>query len=395
MQFATTSEAQQMIGGPRKTRRGSCLALCGAALMGALGAACTTEEPKPPEEPRPRPVKYVEVVAQGGTRTRTFTGFAKADVRAEFAFRVSGTVQRVHVDEGDIVAEGDLIAEIDPVDFEIQLREIEASLAEANAQVVLADSEFQRTQRLYERDNVSQGEFDSALAKRDSAQARVESVEQKRRQAGQQIEYTRLRAPVRCGIVAVKAEEGESVQAGAAVVEVITGAKPQVEVAVPEMLITEISQGQSARVRFSAVPRRAFLGRVKTMGVVPAEGVTTYPVTIELSRSWEQLTGRSGVAPIRPGMAVEAQMQFGSGAGRVRHVVPANTVLADGEGKFVYVVEAGGDGVGAAQRRSVETGRLVAAGIEVITGLADGDKVITAGLNQIQDGRLVRLLAQN
>lgn len=392
MQFATSGEGQPMIEDSSRLRR--CSWLAPYVLIGTLGTACTTEEPRPPEEPLPRPVKYVEVIAQDGTRTRTFTGFAKADVRAEFAFRVSGTVQRVHVDEGEIVDEGDLIAEIDPVDFEIQLREIEAALAEAQAVAVLADSNFQRIQRLYERDNASQGEFDSALAERDSAEARVKSVEQKLQQARQRIEYTRLRAPVGCGIVEVKVEAGESVQAGAAVVEVITGAKPQVEIAVPEMLIAEISPGKSARVRFSAVPQRVFLGRVKTVGVVPAEGVTTYPVTIELSRSWKQLTGRSVVAPIRPGMAVEAQMEFGSG-GQVRHIVPANAVLIDSKGKFVYVVEAGDDGIGAARRRSVETGQLVAAGIEVIAGLADGDKVITAGLNRIQDGSPVRLLAQN
>jgi RND family efflux transporter MFP subunit len=383
-----------MIGYLWKAERCSWLALCGVALISVFGAACSTEEATPPQAPQPRLVKFVEVVAQGGTRTRTFTGFSKADIRAEFAFRVSGTVQRVYVRQGDVIGEDDLIAEIDPVDFEIRVREIEASLAEAKAQAVLTDSDFQRIQRLYERDNVSQGEFESVLAKRESAHARVGSVEQKLEQARRQIEYTRLRAPVRCAIVEVKAEEGESVQAGAPVVEVVTGRNPQVEIAVPEMLIAEISQGAPARVRFSAVPGRTFLGRVTTVGIVPAEGVTTYPVTIELNRSWEQLTGRSGVNPIRPGMAVEAQMEFGAGAARA-HVVPANAVLVDGDGRFVYVVEAGGDGVGAARRRSVETGQLVAGGIEVLAGLADGDKVITAGLNQINDEQQVRLLAQD
>ncbi|MDE0626528.1 MAG: efflux RND transporter periplasmic adaptor subunit [Bryobacterales bacterium] len=395
MQFATTREAREATGGLGGAGRCSALALCGGAVLAALGAACAPEEPKPPQEPQPRPVKHIEVIAQGGVRTRTFTGFAKADVRAEFGFRVSGTVRRVHVDEGDLAAEGDLIAELDPVDFEIRLREGEASLTEAKAQAVLADSEFRRAQQLYERDNVSQGEFDSALAKRESAQTRVQSVEQQLQHAKQQVKYTQLRVPTGCRIVAVKVEEGESVQAGAPVVEIVTGENPQVEIAVPELVIADISPGKLARVRFSAVARRNFLGRVKTVGVVPAQGLTTYPVTIELDQSWEQLVGRSGLIPIRPGMAVETQMQFGSDGDHMRHVVPSNAVLADGGGKFVYVVAAGDTGAGTARRRSVETGRLVAEGIEVIQGLVDGDKVITAGLNQIRDGQPVRLLAQN
>ena len=395
MQLATTSDACRLTASPRQIRPCSAPALCGAVLIGALGAACSTEEPRPPEEPQPRPVKHVEVVAQGGARTRTFTGFAKADVRAEFGFRVAGTVQRIHVDEGDVAAEGDLIAELDPVDFEISLREGEASLTEAKAQAVLADSDFRRAQQLFERDNISQGEFDSALAKRESAQTRVESVEQQLRQATQQVAYTQLRAPTGCNIVEVRVEEGESVQAGAPVVEIITGEMPQVEIAVPEMVIADISQGEPARVRFLAVAQRMFPGRVKTVGVVPAEGLTTYPVTIELEQSWEQLVGRSGLSPIRPGMAIEAQMQFGSDDDPMRHVVPSNAVLADGGGKFVYVFAVGETSTGTAQRREVETGRLLAEGIEVIQGLVDGDKVITAGLNQIREGQPVRLLVQD
>lgn len=368
------------------------MALGGAVLINALGAACTAEESQRQEEPPPRAVKYVEVVARSSTRTHTFTGFAKADTRAEYAFRVSGTVQKVHVDQGEIVEEGDLIAEIDPVDLQIQLRETEASLAEAKAQSLLADSDFQRIQRLYEKDNVSQGEFESALAKRESALARVASVEQKLQHAQRQIDRTRLRAPIRCAIVAVKVEEGESVQVGAPVVEVITGSKSQVEIAVPERLIAQVSPGASARVRFLAVPGRVFLGRVATVGIVPGEGVTNYPATIELNRSWNELARGRGGVPIRPGMAVEAQMEFGAGGRQSYHAVPLNAVVADGDGRFVYVVETEREGFGSARRRKIETGRLVPAGIEVLAGLADGDQVITAGLNRIQEGQRVRLL---
>lgn len=284
---------------------------------------------------------------------------------------------------------------MDPTDFEIQVREIEAGLAEAKAQEMLAHSNFQRTQRLYEKDNASRGDFDSALAKLESARAGVQSVEQKLRQARRQIEYTRLRAPVRSAIVEVKSEEGEIVQAGATIVEVVSGDSPQVEIAVPEVAIADIRQGASARIRFSTLPERTFFGQVTTMGVVPGEGVTTYPVTIELNRSWVQLAGRSGAVPLRPGMAAEAEMQFGSAGGSARHVVPANAVTADRQGKFVYVAESGGGQIVIAAKRPVETGRLVPAGIEVTSGLADGDKVITAGLNQIKNGQPVRLLAQD
>ena len=380
----------------RRKRRLMAARLCRAGLAVGLAWSCATEEPAPPSEPPARPVKYVEVSASSGLRMRTFPGFAKTDVRAELAFRVSGTIQQVHVDEGAVVEEGDVIADLDPVDFEIALREIEASAAEARAQSALADSEYRRVQQLYERDTVSRGEFESAVARRESARARADAVRQKLQQARQRIDYTRLHAPTACGIARVMAEEGESVQAGVAVVEILTGERPEVEVAVPDILITEVVPGKRASVRFLSLPDHSFGGRVKTVGIVPAEGVITYPVTIELDRLWEDLIEPGGWSVrVLPGMAVEALIEFGSEHERPRYVVPTNAVLANGQSNHVYVVEAAPQGAATARRRSVEVGQLVSGGIEILAGLSDGDRVITAGLNRIQDGRPVRLLPSN
>lgn len=364
-----------------------------APLCALLAVTSCAGSAPPAEEPQPRPVKYVEVVAREGARTRTLPGFAKVRIRSELGFRVAGTVQRVHVEQGDPFEEGDLIAEMDPADFDIQVREIEASLAEAKAGRALADTEFLRLRRLYENGNVPQGDFDAALARQESARAGADAVEHRLERARRQSEYTRLRAPFAGVVATVRIREGESVQAGTPVVEVLTGEKPQVEVAVSETAIVDVRIGAPARVRLSAFPERTFPGRVTMLGVVPSEGVATYPVTIELEQSWEELAGPSGYPLLRPGMAVEAEMQFG-GEGGAAYVVPAVAVAADREGTFVYVVESSGGGVGTAVRRAVETGRLAAAGLEVVSGLGAGDKVVTAGVNRIADGQPVRLIAE-
>ncbi len=367
---------------------------CGLLALGLAALACRAESPATQEAP-PRPVKYLQVESVEQGRDRTFTGFSKADIRLQIGFRISGTVERIHVEQGDVLDVGDLVAEIDPIDFEIQVREIEAGLAEARAQSVLADSEFQRIQRLYERDNASQGDFESSLAQRDSAQARVDSVRQQLEKAKRQVGYTRLTAPYRCSVVEVLVEEGEAVQAGAAVIDVVSGGKPQVEVSVPEGLIAQLRKGDSTRVYFSTLPDRLFHGRVTSIGLVPSEGLTTYPVTITLNETWEQLSGGSGPPPIRPGMAVEARMRFGSGNDAPKHVVPAHAVLDDREGRYVFVVRQGSGRSWVVERQAVRTGQLVADGLEVLQGLSNGDRVVTAGLNQIQEGQEVRLLAQN
>ena len=346
-------------------------------------------------EARPLPVKVVEVSARGGARVHRFTGVSKTERSAGLAFRVGGRVSKVHVEQGDIVKEGVLIAELDPVDLEIQLREIEASLSEARAQEVLATSEFRRIQGLYETDSVSQGDFESALAQRESARSRVESARQRLELSKLKVDYATLRAPVAGAIAEVKAEEGETLQAGSPVVEMLTGRFPQVEIGVPENLIAHVWGGNNASVTFSAIPGRTFAGRVRTVGIVPSQGVATYPVTIELQRTWTVEPGESKDVVIAPGMTVEAQMEFpAADDGPAGFVVPLSAISSDREGTFAYTVDFGGGEVGSARRRAVETGRLVAGGIEVLDGLSGGDKVITAGVSRVRDGQKVRRFSQ-
>lgn len=373
----------------RRTSRGLTLGLC--ALIPTLVAACEREMEHAPQ-PQLRPVKYLEVFARGAERKRSFTGLSKADVRSDISFRVAGTIERVHVQEGDVLQLGDLIAEVDPTDFEIQIRETEASLADARAQAALTRSEFQRIQRLFERNNVSQGDFESALARRESAEAHVDAVEQQLEKVRRQLSYTTLTAPMGGGVVEVVVAEGEAIQAGDPVVNLLSGGHPQVEIAVPENLIAEVRRGAPAQVSFVAVPGQVFPGQVATVGIVPSEGLTTYPITITLNQTWLELVEGADDAPIRPGMAVEAQLSFGSADTRPRYIVPAAAVLEDRAGRFVYVVKPHEEGQGLIERREVEVGQLEEDGLQVFSGLDDGEKVVIAGLNQIQDGQLVRLL---
>ena len=371
----------------RRTSRGLTLGLC--ALIPTLVAACEREMEHAPQ-PQLRPVKYLEVFARGAERKRSFTGLSKADVRSDISFRVAGTIERVHVQEGDVLQLGDPIAEVDPTDFEIQIRETEASLADARAQAALTRSEFQRIQRLFERNNVSQGDFESALARRESAEAHVDAVEQQLEKVRRQLSYTTLTAPMGGGVVEVVVAEGEAIQAGDPVVNLLSGGNPQVEIAMPENLIAEVRRGAPAQVSFVAVPGQVFPGQVTTVGIVPSEGLTTYPITITLNQTWLELAEYD--SPVRPGMAVEAQLSFGSTDSRPRYIVPAAAVLEDRSGRFVYVVKPHGEGQGLIERREVESGQLEEDGLQVFSGLDDGEKVVIAGLNQIQDGQLVRLL---
>ena len=126
----------------------------------------------PPEESEPliRPVRYERVVAGGNRERRIFSGVTRAALEADLSFKVPGNVTKIAVDVGDSVTKGQVVARLDPTDYEVALRQAEAGLERARAQLRNARSSFERTRELYENRNVSKSELDNARANDESAE---------------------------------------------------------------------------------------------------------------------------------------------------------------------------------------------------------------------------------
>ena len=279
-------------------------AVCAALVL--LGHACS--EP-PPVEPVVRPVRHVTARATGGQRTRTFSGVARAGVESSLSFRVAGTIARLDVEVGDRVRAGAPIADLDPVDYELQVREAEASLRQAEARAGNAEADLRRVRSLYENDNAARTDLDAATAAADSAAAQVESVAQRLDMARRQVDYTRLNAPVAGAIADVRAEVNENVSPGQPVVVLASGSAPEVGFGVPEALIRQIREGMPVAVGFDAIPGERFEGVVTEVGVTTTAAGTTFPVTVRLG---------SDASDIRAGMAAVVDIVFGDedGGGR-------------------------------------------------------------------------------
>lgn len=351
-----------------------------------LAAGCAPEAVEPPPQ-LPRPVRYSSVESVGGARTRVFSGAAVAAVETRLSFKVSGTIERLTVDLGDYVRKGALISELDSTDYQIQVEQAQASLAQADAQLKNYEADFRRIRGLYERDNASQDDYDAARAGVESARANMRSIEKQIEQARLQVSYCKLYAPVAGQVAGVDAEVNENVSSGRAIVMLNAAATPEVEIGIPELLIGEINRGSSVqKITFTALPDREASGVVSEIAPTAAEGMTTYPVRIRLT---------SGAQGVRPGMAAEVEVRVSSGNGRARLVVPPHAVGEDRQGRFVWIVQPVGEGEATVARRTVDTGDLVAAGqasaLEVLSGLEEGEIVVTAGVNVLEDGQRVRI----
>ncbi len=354
-----------------------------AALAGALLFSCG--EDKEPPAPLIRPVRYVQVFATGGGRERTFSGISKAALESKLSFKVAGTISRVGVKVGDRVKAGEMIAELDPKDYELKVQEAEASRQRAEAQARNAEASYSRVRALYENHNASKNDLDAARAGAESASAQVKSAQKRLELTTLQLGYARLTSPVEGSIASVNVEENENVTTGQPIALITSGSQLEVEVAIPEMLIARIQEGDPVSIGFDAIPKESFSGTVTEVGVASVGMATTYPVVVTLNRYHPDC---------RPGMATEVRFVFGSRSGKPRIIVPAVSVGEDRDGKYVYTVDREEEGFGTTRRRNVMIGELTEAGLEIHSGVDDGALVVTAGVTRIRDGQRVRLLAQ-
>ncbi len=359
-------------------RRVGCwwLALCTAVGLFSCNRESTSDKALV------RPVRYQKVVSIERVRTRSFSGSAQATVQSKLSFKVAGTVLRLPVDVGDTVTEGQLIAELESEDYQLQVAQADAALKAAEAQERHANAEYTRVQQLYENDNASKSALDAARSASEAATEQVKAMGKQLELARRQLAYTRLKAPSDGAIVIVLTEVGENVGAGMPVVLLSAGLETEVKLAVPENVIASIQEGMRAEVSFSALPGKRFSAVVTEVGVAVTGAMSTYPVTVRLEET---------DPAIRPGMAAEVMFEFGTRDGGKRIFLLPAAVGEDRQGRYVFILERTGHGLAKAVRRPVIVGEMTNSGLEILEGVADGDLVVTAGVSRIEDGQIVRV----
>ena len=153
--------------------------------------------------------------------------------------------------------------------------------------------------------------------------------------------------------------------------------------AIPGILIAQIGDGDSVTVTLDALPGVTLDAVVTEVGVAATGTATTFPVTVRLTRPSRD---------VRSGMAANVAFRFE--AGHREHIhVPSHAVGDDRDGKFVFVLEpADEDGVGVVRRTPVAVGEFTREGLEILSGLSEGQRVVTAGVRRLTDGQRVKLM---
>lgn len=354
------------------------------AFITILWTACGQKEETPPREVV-RPVKVITVTSSGDAFTRRLPGTVRAAQRVDLAFQVGGPLIKLPVEEGQNVKKGQLLARIDPRDFEVNLRNAEGQLSKAKAALQRAQSEYNRIVRIREKDPgaASVSMVDRRRADLEQAGADVESIQATVDAAKDKLNYTYLRAPF-SGVIATRyVDNFQEVRAKQPIVTLDDLSHVEILVDVPEIAMATIRKGPvNVVAEFSSAPGKRYPVNLKEYSTRADPKTQTYRVVLTMPAPDDM--------SVLPGMTatVEGTRPNQRKTGD-RFVIPATAVFADEAGEsHVWVYDKETETV---RRRKVDTGDLTGtASIEIVEGLAAGEMIAVSGVSMLREGMKVK-----
>ena len=362
--------------------RNFCLTLIATLFLMVL-TGCA-EEPRP--EAPPKKVKAIKLGDISDMVERSFPGRARAAQQSNLSFRVSGPLVEFPINVGDEVSRGDLLARIDPTDFESRVASVKGQLKSAVAARDLAEAEFNRAADIKRKnaDLISDSEYDQRLGRRDTARAQVIALESALKLAEDDLSYTYLLAPYEGVVAATYVENFENVLAKRPIARLLNTDAIEVVIDVPERQIGYLPYLVSANVTFDALPGLELKASVKEVGSEASTVTRTYPVTLIMDQPED--------ADLRPGMAASARLvgRLPEKAREIGMSIPATALFNKGtDGTYVYVVD---EASMTLVQKPVEVSLLSDTGVLVRSGLTTGEWLVIAGVHSVSEGQKVRIL---
>ena len=360
-------------------------------LTATLLALVACGEKEVVEKDTVRPIKAIKVGSEEPFGGRWFPGKATATQEANLSFRVPGTVQRIPVDIGAEVKQGDLLARLDPQDYQVALNNAEAQLLKASAGLDLAESEYARVARVFDKDPgaVSKSMVDVRKAELDTAKAQVVSAKAAVESARDNLSYTYLKSPYDGVVVEKFVEQFEDVQAKQQIIRVLDNSSIEFTVQIPETLMehVDIVRKLGALVVFDTYPDVEVPAKIKEVGKEASKTTRTYPVTLIMAQleNFKILPGMAGKAKGDK----KATAEIAAKEGLVGVEIPITATFSDeARQTFVWVVDENSKKV---NKRPVTIINLTENGA-MITGLEPGELIATAGANMLVQDQQVRIL---
>lgn len=358
-------------------RRFLCLTLLGFTIL----TGCGDREPAAPEVSS-RPVKTYLVVSSEGGAERNFPGRIESTNRAELSFRVAGTLQDILVQEGDLVTEGQLLAKLDPTDYETVVKDRQATYDNS-------ERNFQRGKELVGDGFISRTDYDRLEATFKTSEAALTA-------ARQELAYTELRAPFGGRVAKRHAERFEEIGIKQTMFTLQDVDNLQVKIDIPESLMRSLRPNpdavdvrsdkneHSAFVTFEGKPDEPFPLTIREISTRADPKTQTFEATFNLPAPKNFI--------VLPGMTATVTVDLSKRLqGREEILwVPLNAVFADSAlGARVWVLDPQTMTVSSTD---VEVGRMRGDQVEILSGLNVGEEIVSVGASNLAEGMHVTRL---
>lgn len=353
-----------------------------AATLAAAGFAAVRGKRAEPQPAAAAPVaEFLQgdlYIVEPGTLERTLplTGSLTPLTEATVKAKVAGELVAVAVREGESVTRGQMLARIDPTEVQARVAAREADVQAAKAQLDWAGKNRDQQKALLDKAFISQSAFDNIQSNYDVAAARLRAASAELVVARKSLGDAVLTAPF-SGIVSQRhAQPGERVALDARVVSIVDLSRLQLEASVPPAAIGQVQVGQTMNFRVEGFGEREFAGRIERINPSATAGSRSISV-------YAVIDNREGL--LRGGMFAQGGLTL-SRVGNALSV-PASAVREEIGQTFVYAIE---DGL--VKRKNVSVGAPDAAGrVQVLDGLAAGDRIVRVNLGSLREGVAARL----
>ncbi len=348
----------------------------GVGVMGAIVLLAACKPPAPPEEP----VRAVKVLTVGTSPLQAqleFAGEVRARTESRLGFRVGGKIIRRQVEVGQTVKPGQLLAQLDPRDYQLSAGAAQAQVAAAATNRDLASSDFKRYQELKAQGFIGAAELERRETALKAAQAQLEQAQAQSAAQGNQASYANLYADAAGVVVAVEAEPGQVVAAGTAVLRLAHDGPRDVVFSVPEDRVGAMLPGATVQVRNWASGSLQ-TAQLREVGALADPLTRTF--TVKAALMGQPAPALGSTAYVRP----PALSQAGTQAIRL----PTSALRQDGKNTAVWVLDPA-----SMQLRSVAitVAALDANEVVVSAGLSPGMQVVASGVHVLSAGQKVTL----
>ena len=346
-----------------------------AGMTAVLLLAACEKAPAPPPEPL-RPVKTMQIGATPGTAGLSLAGEVRARHEASLAFRVAGKVVECKFNLGDTVHRGQVLARLEPADYQLAEQAGAASVAENRSALILAEAELARFRSLREKGFVSAAALDQKQAALGATKAKVDAAQSSHSQRTRQLDYTSLLADNAGVVTGDECNAGQVVSAGQPVLHLAQSGEKEIAVYVPESGLAGFRAASSFTIGLNALADKTYRGKLRELAAAADPATRTYAARIAVSNA---------DAAMQLGMSATVHAQIDSGS--IIQLPLSAVVSRDGK-PGVWKL----DGAGIVHATPIGVDRIEGNMVRVASGLGNGDMVVVAGANLLRDGEKVKLL---